>query len=67
MREEEADLSFADFGVLTTGRAGGGDAISDVAIRRYPSLDSEPHPKTKTPWRSSTADPSNDDLHRRIP
>jgi len=34
MRDEEADLSFTDFGVLTTGRIGGGDAVSDVAIRR---------------------------------
>ena len=45
MREEEADLSFADFGVLTMGRIGGGDAVSDVAIGRGPSLDAEPVPE----------------------
>jgi hypothetical protein len=44
MREEEADLSFADFGPIATGPIGPRNRVSDVAIRRYPSLDSAASP-----------------------
>ena len=42
MREEEADLSFADFGYGATGPIARRERVSDFAIRRYPSLDGEP-------------------------
>ena len=41
MREEEADLSFAEFGPQAAGAIERSDRVSDVAIRRYPSLDSD--------------------------
>ena len=45
MREEEADLSFAEFGPLSTGPVGRRERVSDFAIRRYPSPDFDAAPE----------------------